>query len=198
MNITAKIRDELLGCIICNITLTSFSPQFVRKSEKWKRYLGNHKKGSVHSVLICKASTNGGWRFRMTSISQQKSEMSYWVVIFVITLQTLFSPQFIRKDEEWKMSGECDETENQGSVQYWFARQAQRGDGGLRWPTSGTNHMQFHKIIFSALQNPKPLVFLGVPSLMFPGVSLVFPGVGSNFRGVPSCSRENVLGNYYL
>jgi hypothetical protein len=41
-------------------------------------------------------------------------------------------------------------------------------------------------------------VFLGVPSLMFPGVSLVFPGVGSNFRGVPSCSRENVLGNYYL
>jgi hypothetical protein len=37
-------------------------------------------------------------------------------------------------------------------------------------------------------------VSLGVPSLVFPGVSVVFPGVGSNFLGAPSCSTENVLG----
>jgi hypothetical protein len=45
-----------------------------------------------------------------------------------------------------------EETQNQGSVQYLFARQAQiMGDGGLRTTsTSGTNHTQFHKIIFSA------------------------------------------------
>ena len=49
-----------------------------------------------------------------------------------------------------------------------------------------------------SLQNQKPLVFLGVPSLMFPGVSLVLPGVGSNFPGVPSCSKENVLGKDHL
>jgi hypothetical protein len=49
-----------------------------------------------------------------------------------------------------------------------------------------------------SLQNQKPLVFLGVPSLMFPGVSLVFPGVSlvfSDFHGVSSCSTENVLGS---
>jgi hypothetical protein len=60
----------------------------------------SQNQGSVHYVLICNASTNGGWRFRMTSNSQQKSEMSYWVAIFVIALLTLFSPQFIWKDEE--------------------------------------------------------------------------------------------------
>ena len=41
------------------------------------------------------------------------------------------------------------------------------------------------------LQNQKPLVLLGVPSLMF-------PGVGRNFRGIPSCSKENVLGKHHL
>ena len=41
------------------------------------------------------------------------------------------------------------------------------------------------------LQNQKPMVFLGVLSLMF-------PGVGSNFHGVPSCSKENVLGKDHL
>ena len=52
-----------------------------------------------------------------------------------------------------------------------------------------------------SLQNQKPLVFLGVPSLMFPGVSLVFPGVSlvfSDFHGVSSCSTENVLGKDHL
>jgi hypothetical protein len=42
-----------------------------------------------------------------------------------------------------------------------------------------------------SLQNPKPLVFLGVPSL-------VVPGVGSNIRGVPSRSKEDVLEKDHL
>jgi hypothetical protein len=61
--------------------------------------------------------------------------MRYWVAIFVITLLTLFSPQVIRKEKEWKRClGNVEETQIQGSVQYWFARQAQMGDGGLGRP----------------------------------------------------------------
>jgi hypothetical protein len=69
----------------------------------------SHNQGSIHylGVLICKASTNGQWRFRMTSNLQQKSEMSYWVAIFMITLLTfshhnLFGRTKSERDD-WEM-----------------------------------------------------------------------------------------------
>ena len=103
VNIPAKIRDELLGCKICDNTSNIILTTIYSEGWRMKEMSGEtQNQGSVHYVLICKASTNGGWWFRTTSNSQQKPEMSYWVAIFVITLLTLFSPQFIWKDGEWK------------------------------------------------------------------------------------------------
>jgi hypothetical protein len=99
----SKIRDELLGCIICNNTSNIILTTIYFEGWRMKEMSGgSQNQGSINyvGVLICKASTNGGWRFRMTSNSQQKSEMRYWVAIFVITLLTLFSPQVIRKEKE--------------------------------------------------------------------------------------------------
>jgi hypothetical protein len=113
----------------------------------------SQNQGSVHyvGVLICKASTNGGWSFRMTSNSQHKSEMSYWVALFVIALLMLFSPQFIRKDKEWKRCL-ANVEETQSKTAFSIDLQGKHKWGWRFWTTStsSTHHTQIHKINFSA------------------------------------------------
>ena len=87
-------------------------------------------------------------------ISSRFMSICKWTVCVNITakirdLTTIYSEGGRVKE----MFGECAETQNQGSVQNWELICKTSTNGELRFrttSTSGTNHTQFRKIIFSA------------------------------------------------
>jgi hypothetical protein len=67
---TAKIRDKLLGYNICDNTFKVILTTIYMEGQRVKEMsgeCGRDTNPSQRSVLICKASTNGEWRFRTTS-----------------------------------------------------------------------------------------------------------------------------------
>lgn len=78
VNITAKIRDELLGCKICDNTSNIILTTIYSEGWRMKEMSGEtQNQGSVHYVLICKASTNGGGGLGRPAIHSKNQR---WVI----------------------------------------------------------------------------------------------------------------------